>query len=831
MFEHRPQISETLEWMLQSRQVGDEELVKALVHKHYAEICRFGLSLFQDAERIRVRQFADQVIYTAVKNAQEYNQDFPVKVWLFKLAVEMFQRSTRGRKTVTILVTEDIGHRSLASEARKLIDSIPNISRQAFLLKFSHRLSILQIAYILDLPLPEVERRLNLVGYKWLEWLGGGSDLPAPKNRFQALFSKLWPMKEITDEEEKRITQRILANLNEKKQRKHRLVILGELLLVMITVALVLGMGRLITALSPEPTPQIVYQTHVVNKTVLITPTIGPTLQPTPFPEQAILYRAEGGETLGEIADRNFLNVTILEAFNHIPADQSLEDGQKVMIGVTDSRLLMPPIDGEFVIQSFPEAAHEPLTIHSSQGEIRGRVLQSRENWRTLWAEALVIQYGPQGYIGEPDLRRQQIWIIQPYFNYLLEGENGGEVEYIYSSIGGLVNLLNLNTGEDISNEKPEQIHFLPDLQLMLMPSEYRENFIGDLEVLKQESVAGRETLVFDWFTNPESVPGSDSDKNSPRIHRGRYWVDSSLGLILRSQKFNGNDLTQPFEETIVTKIEINVPIPERIFDPAQPSQTYFTKDHLGDQTSTVVEVPDFITSSRHDTDVSPHQPPPADFAVEKSRLTFEWTSLEMFNPQVGTRIDLFGDGFYLGNIEFADPRQLFCTRSPNGNLITFYGWSEDLPEKYSQLGWFDLQNLPQVNHPLPEVVPYDFAFSPDNQQLAVYGCLQEGEQDCGIYLVDISSGEATHLTAVELGSGLIWNPESSALALQGSFLRPGMKRVLVFDAKTGSLLHDGPFDWEGFWIAPDSPLHNWGVPYPPARGGLELCSRPPREE
>jgi hypothetical protein len=68
-------------------------------------------------------------------------------------------------------------------------------------------------------------------------------------------------------------------------------------------------------------------------------------------------------------------------------------------------------------------------------------------------------------------------------------------------------------------------------------------------------------------------------------------------------------------------------------------------------------------------------------------------------------------------------------------------------------------------------------------------------------------------------------------LALQGSFLRPGMKRVLVFDAKTGSLLHDGPFDWEGFWIAPDSPLHNWGVPYPPARGGLELCSRPPREE
>jgi DNA-directed RNA polymerase specialized sigma24 family protein len=582
MFEERPQISETLEWMLQSRQVGDVELVKTLVHQHYNEIYRFGLSLFQDAERDRIHQFVDRVIFTAVKDAPVYNQDFPVKVWLFKLAVELFQSSTRGGKAITILVTEDIGHQSLASEARKLIDSIPNISRQAFLLKFSHGLSNAQVAYVLDLPTPEVERRLDLVGYKWLEWLGGGPDLPAPENRFPILFSKLWPVKELTAEEERQITQRILDSLNAKERRKRRLVILGELVLVMIAVAFVMGMGRLITSLTPEPTPLIVYQTHVVNKTVMITPTIGPTLQPTPFPEQAILYRAEGGETLGEIAERNFLNVTILEAFNDIPADQSLEAGQKIMIGVTDSRLLMPPTEEEFAIESSPEEAYEPLTIQSNQDEIRGRVLQSRENWLTLWAEALVIQYGPQGYIGEPDIRRQQIWIIQPYFNYLMDGENGGDVEYIYSSIGGLVNLHNLGTGEEVSNEKPEQIHFLPDLQLMLMPSEYRQNLIGDLEIIMQESVAGRETLVFDWFAYPELEIGEDADNNNLSIHRGRYWVDSSLGLILRSQKFNGDDLTQPFEETIVTKIEINVPIPERIFDSAQPSQTYFTKDHLG---------------------------------------------------------------------------------------------------------------------------------------------------------------------------------------------------------------------------------------------------------
>jgi len=135
---------------------------------------------------------------------------------------------------------------------------------------------------------------------------------------------------------------------------------------------------------------------------------------------------------------------------------------------------------------------------------------------------------------------------------------------------------------------------------------------------------------------------------------------------------------------------------------------------------------------------------------------------------------------------------------------------------------------LPQVNYPLPEIIPYDFAFSPDNRQLAVYACEREGELDCGIYLVEISSGETTLLTSVERGNGLIWSQDSDALAIQGSFLRQGKWRVLVFDAETGNVIFDGPFDWEGFWVSPESPIHDWGVPYPPIRGGLELCSSPP---
>lgn len=47
MFDERPEISDTLEWMLQSRQVGDETLVYALVHEHYAAIHQFTVSILE----------------------------------------------------------------------------------------------------------------------------------------------------------------------------------------------------------------------------------------------------------------------------------------------------------------------------------------------------------------------------------------------------------------------------------------------------------------------------------------------------------------------------------------------------------------------------------------------------------------------------------------------------------------------------------------------------------------------------------------------------------------------------------------------------------------
>ena len=832
MFDEKPEISETLEWMLQSRQVGDETLVNTLVHEQHTALYKLGLALFNTSDSRRGDNLAEQVICAAVEDAQEYRQEVSVQVWLFRKVVKIYQRSMRKDRVRTIWNQNDGVEGSSPVKSQDFwisFDALTEDTRLIFILRYFQELSIDEIALILVLPDSEVEERLNLVVEKWSSPLGEDQEAVNSSTDIKSFIFERWPAKTLTTKEEKRIVHKILNILQEKERRKHRFVILGELVLVVLTIVIVAGMGRMITELTPEPTLQKVYQTELVNQIVFISPTPGPTQPPTPFPDLSILYRAEGGETLADIADRIFLSATILEALNHIPADQPLEAGQRVMIGVSDSQILMPTQVGSIPLQLTPLPTKVPLTLLSSEEDIRQRILESRENRSSLWADALVIQYGPPGYVGKPDLRRQQIWIDQPYFSYLLDGVNDGKVEYIYTSLGGLVNLINIQTGEQVTTSEPEQSLYFPDLQQMLIPSELREDFNGEIEILRRETIAEREVLVLDWFTEPNTLQGGGGKRNETRIHQGRYWVDVSLGLILRQQKFNGNDLTQLFEETIVTKIEFNPAIPRRLFDRAQPLQTYFAQDYLGDPDLQAASVPAHVWSPQPGRELIPYEPPPTDFAAEESRLTFQWTSLETFNVELGTYVDLFAHGYYLGNIGFAEPNQLFCTRSSDGNLLAFSGWSEEVPYGYTPLGWFSLTDLPNVHQFLPEIVPYDFAFSPDNRQLAVYGCSREDEQECGIYLVDTLSGETRLLTAVERGSGLLWSSDSTELAIGGSFLRQGKWRVLVFSVETGNTVYDGPFDWEGFWVAPDSPIHDWGVPYPPIRGGLEVCSQPPQ--
>jgi hypothetical protein len=106
------------------------------------------------------------------------------------------------------------------------------------------------------------------------------------------------------------------------------------------------------------------------------------------------------------MADWIFLNVEILAALNNLSPDQSLNRGQMLMIGVRDPPQLMPTQSGDIPATKTPMPSLEPLTLSSTQEEIRQRILSGKLDWNTLWADAFIIQYGPPGYVGEPDARR-----------------------------------------------------------------------------------------------------------------------------------------------------------------------------------------------------------------------------------------------------------------------------------------------------------------------------------------------------------------------------------------------------------------------------------------
>jgi hypothetical protein len=337
--------------------------------------------------------------------------------------------------------------------------------------------------------------------------------------------------------------------------------------------------------------------------------------------------------------------------------------------------------------------------------------------------------------------------------------------------------------------------------------------------------------IVFDRFMEGGSFRGSGFEDKSENILLGRYWIDENLGVILRMQIFSGGVSNQLFQEIIITKILFDVPIPRRLYDRSQYLQTYFAKDNTGDYVHEPIDIPADIFVPRQVEGDNQYSPPPAGFEIGMSYLDFHWTSLHRFNPEKGTRVDLFADGYYLANIEFAEPEQLVCARSLDGNVLAFSSWSSELDFGFSPLGWFNLHQLQDVHFFNPDLIPFDFAFSNDSRQLAVYACERYLDKACGIYIIELESGASRLLRSVEQGAGLLWSPDGEAIAIQGSYLREGRWRLLVLDSQSGNAIYDGPFDWEGFWLAHDSPLKEWGVQYPPLRGGLETCRMPPSSE
>lgn len=512
-----------------------------------------------------------------------------------------------------------------------------------------------------------------------------------------------------------------------------------------------------------------------------------------------------------------------------------------------------------------PQVSLPPLTEKSDPQQILQRMRDSRSSWQTLWADALIIRYGPPGYIGPPQFYRNQVWIGKSDQKVVIAGPTADPPTYAMLIDASSVYELDLEAEIPYYSIVHPWVAFLPgearpqflgtygydtsgildgsDVSRLLFPSELAQN-AWRLRVEGSERMLGRDVLVLE-------IMGGD-------VVRSRMWVDAQTGVILRWIKYDDRKQWVISEEITLTSLQYNIDFPDQLFD-STPEPEKFVWENSWRPASSVGPVPTPVwpePSGRiplgpppSDLQVDPGFPTPSPNEIAKSRLVFEWEPWNIYRPKFGDGVSSIATGKladifagsnsytnYLGQVKMGDPWNLFCERSPDGRIIAF----DDPPQGPEGLffsdtapSYVDLESTGTEHNALSNALraSNDFAFSPDSRYLAFWGCGGSLE-NCGIYIHNLRTQINQKLAALPNGATFFtWSPDGEYLAmvaLEASADSPQISSLLVLRLSNGQTVYKGSFDWRDESISPDSPIQSWGVQFPPHRTGLEGCIDPP---
>jgi DNA-directed RNA polymerase specialized sigma24 family protein len=486
------------------------------------------------------------------------------------------------------------------------------------------------------------------------------------------------------------------------------------------------------------------------------------------------------------------------------------------------SQMTLPPIPRTYVvtqlvrvpiyITSTPPLRLKPplstLTIDSSPEEIRQRIMESDFLWYTLWADAYVYDYGPAGYVGPPNIRREQIWISQPYQGLLISGPTTDKVDKSW--------LLSENRLYPLKNLVPQYIYYPHDY----LPSDLLHTYLifqpknwaragMPMTIVEKINTLGMDALIVDVSAKDGSL-------------MGRLTVDAELGIIL-SIRLYGQDGITVLGDVYLNKLAVDVELPEEIFDSSRRIDHFF-KDYRA-QEADIEPVYDLVDVTPAGHVSYPKTLPPPGFDIFRSYVTLQWSHPPFgeSNNLVIASVDVFVDGYYRGQIEVGNPWSAVCERSPDGRFLAFIEQPDQAPFPSTRMHWLSLNDIVADHNLLPNGSQYgdDVAFSPDSSALAFWGCGVR-EDNCGVYLLNLSTQKLKKLLPGGYASYFVWSPDGEELAL----LKEDDTLVVV-DASNGQIIYKKYMDWITFVVPPDAPVLKWDVEYPPAQKGLQGCALP----
>ncbi len=199
------------------------------------------------------------------------------------------------------------------------------------------------------------------------------------KTRLKRIFQETVPLQPLNAEEETVLCSQIEAQIATGWQTRRFAIGGKELAIGGIVVMLVIGLGLATNLLAPAPVPARVGSdlaaTAVANNGIFITPpssAFGVFFLSTDFPSS--------------------------EMFTPTPVP--------------------------------PKSPETPLSPNSSLQDIKNRMEQSDYYWSTMYAEALILDYGPPGYVGPPQIYRNRLWFSQPSHMMVLAGRPNQAPDY-----------------------------------------------------------------------------------------------------------------------------------------------------------------------------------------------------------------------------------------------------------------------------------------------------------------------------------------------------------------------------------------------------------------
>jgi DNA-directed RNA polymerase specialized sigma24 family protein/LysM repeat protein len=837
MFDRDPELSPDLVWLLQSQPVEDGLLARMLVQETYAQLLPFWEALLGDSQK--AQNAALETFSTALLKTSTFHEPQPILSWLCGLAIDLYRKDQRKAKQ---------GHPSAAGKALHL-SQLSRTSQIAVVMRFRLDFTPQETAQLLGEKLPAIETRLwaarqLLLGQIGKSSLGVGALLET--DPLAQAFQRIYPTPALSEIDLELISQEVITRAQSKRNRLQRTAYWKEIAMISAVILVVLvWMGRahldapeitptpaLAAAMAgsaPRPTraPPATHRVRPSHTAPSATSTAKPDpahWTPTPIPEDAF-YVVQEGDTLWGIAIGLGTTVEALRDLNRLPEEAVLQPGQR-LLKPGSLRLDTPaPSSPSFSLETSPTPLSRAHTVDE--------ILQSRGSIpvRSLWLDMQVIYRGPQGYLGEVQTFRMQVWSSMT--NLLLLTGN----DYVSPDTAFKVRfneqtgiyIAQPNIGNPWFEYRPSPEEIDPYFQIITDLLDVQADHWGDQLVNTALAGSGKSGDRPAYILNQLS--------QQQRLLR-TIWLDMESGLPLRIQIYDPNDPRRAMNEILMTGLEINPDIPQALMNPQLPWLGGFAKNSHGDPFA-----PGENLSPWKDTPVTriswPYTPAPLNLNLATSPLQFQYGQIfSLFtdpNSQVHYRVEIFAGNKYLGLATMPNPFFTLCARSPDGRRIAYAPAGTNTRELFSgqaapggPIHWIDL-SAPSTEHtPAPNLQPISFAFSPDGEQLAVYG-----ENNVrGIYLVNLQSEDVRYLQYADLAYSLVWKPDGKQLAYIGQTAGPPSNASLVvLDAESGKVMSRQSFPMPG-----DPPAKNvliqpplqWGVPFPVGMGDLGACAARP---